>query len=204
MKNIKLYGAIILILFLTASIVTVNIQAKKIKAQKAEIERVQTNYKVAQDSIKLIKGENNLLASRIEAQSLTMDELKLYYSNIIDDIKDMKIQLRKVTGVTAYNTETTNNINTVFRDSTVIDTVPIQTLTYSSRWIDLNIVKSGLNASINVVSRDSIVNVIHWNRTGKFWPTRFLTKKVYEQDIKSFNPDSKITFAKWIEVIKKK
>lgn len=43
MKNIKLYLIGFAVLFLITAVVTVNIQAKKIKAQKAEIERVQAN-----------------------------------------------------------------------------------------------------------------------------------------------------------------
>jgi len=43
MKNIKLIGIGIAVLFLASAIVTVKIQAKKIKAQKEEIDRVQLN-----------------------------------------------------------------------------------------------------------------------------------------------------------------
>jgi hypothetical protein len=81
--------------------------------------------------------------------------------------------------------------------------VTIQTLSYSDRWFDISIIKEGLNAKINAISRDSLIQVVHWERSGIFWPTRFLTKKVYFQDIKSMNPNSKITYSKWIMPIKK-
>jgi hypothetical protein len=204
MKNIKLYGAIILFLFLIASIVTANVYVKKFKAEKIEKERYKHNYEVSVSYATQIKGENKLLASRIEAQELTIEEIKEYQKGIVADLKDMKISLRKVAGITAFNTETTNNINTLFRDSLRVDSVTIQTLSYHSTWFDIDIVKDGLKANITHVNRDSLINVIHWSREGKFWPTRFLTKKVYQQDIKSMNPDTRITFAKWIVPYKKK
>jgi hypothetical protein len=203
-KNLKTYLWIFAILFVTAAVVTVSVQVKKIKAQKAEIARIDHNYKVAQDYAKLVKGENGLLAARIESQSLTINEVRDYYKNLTADIADMKIQLRKVTGITAFNTETTNKINTFFKDSTRINDVPIETLSYSDKWFDIDIRKEGLKAQVTAISRDSLIQVVHWNRTGKFWPTRWLTKKEYYQDIKSMNPNSRITYSKWIVPYKKK
>ena len=202
MKNLKLYlyGAVIVI-FISA-IVTTNILIRKNKILKAEVERVQTNYRIAQDSVKLILGKDSINASRLEAQQLTINELKSYYRSLVDDVKDMKIQLSKVTGITSFATETTNNINTFFKDSVRVDSVHIQTLSYSDKWIDLQIVKEGLETLITTKTRDSLIQVVHWDRTGKFWPTKFLTKKVFYQDIKSMNPNSKITYAKWITPIK--
>lgn len=200
-KTYLIMGAVLIIV---ASFVTNAIQQNTIRKQKAEIQRIDHNYKVVQDSVKIIQGVNGLLAARIESETLTKDEIKAYYQNIVADVSDMKLQLRKVTGITAFNTETTNVINTTFRDSTRINKVPIETLSYSDKWIDIDIRKDSLKAHIIINSRDSLINVIHWSRTGKFWPTRFLTEKIYEQDIKSMNPNSRITYAKWIQVYKKK
>ena len=193
----------IAVVTIIGAFVTVDIQRKKIKNLKIENKRVTKNYKVSHDSIKLILGENGLLASRIQSQALTVKELKSYFQNIVADLTDMKIQLKKVSSITAFNTETTNNINTVFKDSIRVDSVQIQTLSYSDRWFDIDIVKEGLNAKIKAISRDSLIQVVHWQRSGKFWLTRFLTKKEFYQDIKSMNPDSRIKFPIWIIPYKK-
>jgi hypothetical protein len=199
MEKIKNYALIVLVVFLLIAVGMWNHYQDKYKEQKVETDRAKHNYKVAQDTIKLITGENGLLSSRIEAQELTIGEIKTYCQNITADIVDMKIQLRKVTGITAFNTETTNHINTFFRkDSTRINEVALETLSYSDRWFDIEIKKEGLKANVTANSRDSLIQVIHWQRTGKFWPTKWLTRRVYEQDIKSMNPNSRITYAKWI------
>lgn len=198
MAKFKTYMIIAAIIIVVTSFATVKIQANKIKAQKIEIDRVNHNYKVVQDSAKIIKGQNGLLASRIESQELTTNEIKGYYQNITADLADMKIQLRKVTGITAFNTETTNQVNTFFKDSTRVNNIPLETLSYSDKWFDIDIRKEGLKATIKAVSRDSLIQVVHWDYSGKFWPTKFLTKKIFYQDIKSMNPNSKITYSKWI------
>lgn len=203
-KSVQLYVIAGLIVFLVILAGMWKLENTAKLRERSEKERVKNNYRVVQDSVKLIKGENGLLASRIEAQNLNLTEIKTYYNNIAADIRDMKIQIRKVTGITAFNTETTNNINTFFKDSARINEVPIETLHYSDRWLDLDIRKEGLKAIVNNVSRDSLIQVIHWNRTGTFWPTRWLTKKEYYQDIKSMNPNSRITYSKWIIPIKNK
>ena len=203
LAKVKTYLIIGLFALLLAAVAVGNMYQKRYKKEKAEKERVTNNYRIVQDSVKTIKGENGLLASRLEAQNLTINEIKTYYQNIVADVKDMKIQLRKVTGITTFNTETVNNIHTFFKDSTRINEVPVEKLSYSDRWFDIDIRKEGLKAKINVVSRDSLIQVIHWNRTGKLWITRFLTKKEYSQDIKSMNPNSRITYSKWIVPYKK-
>lgn len=178
--------------------------ADKVEKQKREITRVKHNYDVAQDSVRLVKGENGLLAARIRQQDLTVEEIRKYQSDIVESLKEMKIQLKKVSSITAFNTETTNNFHTFFRDSTLNDTVKIETLTYKSRWLDLDIVKKGQEALVKSVSRDSLIQVVHWDYKGKFWPTRWMTRKEYWQDIKSNNPGSVIKFSKWIVPYKKK
>lgn len=203
LPQVKNYIIAVFAVFLVVLAVQNGCQRVKIETQKAEIKRVKHNYKVARDSVKLIEGENHLLASRIQAQALTVKELKDYYQNIMADVSDMKIQLRRVAGITAFNTETTNHINTFFKDSTITKEKPLEILDYTDQWFDIKVRKEGLKASVSAVSRDSLIQVVHWQRIGKFWPTRFLTAKEYFQDIKSMNPNSKITYSKWITPIKK-
>lgn len=204
MKNLNLKNILIclLVLFASGLFISNKIQKNTIRKQRIEIKRQENNYRILQDSAKQIKGKNDLYASRIEAQDLTISELKAYYQNLVADVKDMKISLKKVAGITAFNTETTNNINTFFKDSIRINDVPVEKLSYSDKWFDIDIRKDGLKATINAVSRDSLIQVVHWNYKGKFWPTRFLTEKIYYQDIKSMNPNSRITYSKWIRPIK--
>jgi hypothetical protein len=203
MKNLRNYIIGGLLLLLVAASASASYYQKKAKKQKEEIERLSNNYKVAQGENEKIRGENGLMATRLEAQQLTLQEMRTYYDNLVADVKDMKIQLRKVTGITAVNTETTNNINTVFRDSTRITDKLIESLDYSDRWIDLKIEKDGFKALINLVSRDSLVQVVHWKRKGENWLTRWATPKIYYQDIKSMNPNSRITYSKWITPLRK-
>ena len=160
MKSLKfnLIGIAVIIVILLA--VSRQVEHNKRVIAEAKADRVQTNYRIAQDSVKLILGRDSLNAARIEAQQLTIDELKSYYGSLVADVKDMKIQLRKVSQITSFATETTNNINTLFKDSIRVDSVHIQTLSYSDKWISIDIVKDGLNTLISTNTRDSLIQVV--------------------------------------------
>lgn len=204
MQNIKKYliaGGVILIATLVFSTYLYQVKYQK---ERSERIRYSNNYRIVKDSVKLIEGENGLLAQRLEAEKLTNDEIKEYYRNITAVVEDMKIELRKVTSVTAFNTQTTNTINTFFRDSLMINEVPVEKIDTVARWFELHIRKVGKEAQISIASRDSLIQTVHWQRQGEFWPTRWLTKKEYFQDIKSMNPDSEITYSRWIVPYKNK
>jgi aspartyl/asparaginyl-tRNA synthetase len=194
----------ILASFLIISVGAGLIYKSKYHKEKIEKERVTRNYDVLQGSFEIIKGRDSINSARIEAQDLTIAELKSYYVNIVKDVEDMKISLRKVAGITVFSTETTHNIHTSFRDSTVNDTIPIQYIKENTKWFDLEIIKQDKDALVKLTSRDSLIQVVHWDYIGKFWPTKFLTKKEFHQDIKSANPNSRITYAEWIKIYRKR
>ncbi|MEX0595204.1 MAG: DUF6549 family protein [Candidatus Paceibacterota bacterium] len=203
MDRVKNYGLIVLAVFLLILAYQVKRLNDKYDKERSARIRLQDNYDKSKAKLQIIKNENGELSARLQSEQLTKKEIIKYYSDIVNDISDMKIQLRKVAGVNTFGTETTNNINTFFKDSVIINTVQIQTLNYSDQWIDLKIVKEGLKTNITAISRDSLIQVFHWQRSGQFWPTKFMTKKEYFQDLKSMNPNSRIIYAKSIDIIKK-
>jgi hypothetical protein len=89
MKNIKLYGAIILFLFLIASIVTANVYVKKFKAEKARADRLFNN------NIELTaKDRHNvaLIYSKDEFAKVMTDSLK-------SALKQLKIRPKTITKI---------------------------------------------------------------------------------------------------------
>lgn len=75
MNKIKLFASIFVASFVGLAVVTVNIQANKIKAQKAEIDRVQTNnmYLMSENLVKsklIIKHDEIFGSLRLQVDSL--------------------------------------------------------------------------------------------------------------------------------------
>ena len=108
MKNIKLILIGIAVLFLTAAIVIVKIQAKKIKAQKAEIDRVQGNNTQ-------LMGENRQNTTLV----LRKDEVNGKLRGTIDSLsKVLQIKPKQIEKIVT---------KTVIQKDTVIKKVPVYT-----------------------------------------------------------------------------
>ena len=106
MKNIKLILTGIAVLFLAAVVVTVKIQAKKIKAQKEEIARVQLN------NMQLM-GENRQKTTLV----LRKDEINGKLKVTIDSLsKVLRIKPKQIERIIT---------NTVIQKDTVIKKVPV-------------------------------------------------------------------------------
>jgi hypothetical protein len=171
---------------------------------RKENQRLRSNNHVLELGARELLYQDSLNAVKIGMLELERQEIRDYYdSEVMANLRAMDVKLRKLESFTAVNTETVYNIHTSFRDSLVRDTVRLEALNYHSRWIDINIIKSGSEAKLSAVSRDSLIQVVTWERSKKFllFPCG---RKRYEQTIRSANPDSRITYAKYIVPKKRK
>jgi len=194
----KITSAKILAILLAAGIFTVAILAMKLTRAQSERDRYHNNYEVLNTGLEQIIIADSLRGVKIRQLELDKEELREYYDGeLMKTLKDMDIRLRKMEGFSTVATETENNINTFFRDTVIRDTVRIEKLEYRSRWFDIDIIKQGQEANIRAFSRDSLIQVVYWDRKG-FWPLKWTKKKEYFQNIISANPDSRITYSRYI------
>ena len=188
----------ILIIALVIAIAIIYFFARHNAKIKTERDRYQNNYQSLETGMEEITTKDSLKGVRIRELELNREELKDYYEGeLANTLKSMDIRLRKMESFTNTAIETTNNINTVFRDTIIQDTVQIEKLEYRSQWFDIDITKQGHEALIKAVSRDSLIQVVYWDREG-FWPLRWTKRKQYFQNIISANPDSRITYSRYI------
>lgn len=113
MSKIKPYLIAFAVLFLISAIVTVNIQAKKIKAQKAEILRVQTN-------------NQQLMSENFKNKSLNLsfNEFKSSVSKKVDSLlKVAQIALKQVKTVIITNNYYIDSSKTIIRPEPVISKI---------------------------------------------------------------------------------
>jgi len=198
----KLIGDItpakVLAILLAASIMALLLLNGRLNKIRQDRDRYQGNYRSLETGMVEIQTRDSLKGIRIRELELNRQELKDYYEGeLARTLKDMDIRLRKMESFTNTAIETTNNINTIFKDTLVSDTVRLERLSYRSQWFDIDITKSGPEALIKAVSRDSLIQVVHWYREGP-WLTRWARRKEYQQDIISANPDSRITYSRYI------
>jgi hypothetical protein len=172
--------------------------AKQLSATKQEGLRYKNNYIASLTDVLFFKVNDSINAARVRELELSKKEMKDYYEGrLAQTLKDLNIRLKTVESFATAAIETTNNVNTFFRDSTINDTTVVQKLTYRSKWFDIDVIKQGEDALVRAVSRDSITQVVNWNREG-FFLVRFLKRKTYTQTILSSNPNSIITYSRFI------
>ena len=187
-----------LIIALIVCVAVIYFGSESLKKSRSEARRYQNNYEVVTQGLNEFIVMDSLQAIRVKQLELSKQELRDYYEGkLLATLKEMDIRLRKMESYSTTAIQTTNNINTLFRDSLVRDTIKIEKLTYRSKWFDIDVTKEGKNALIKAVSRDSITQVVSWDREG-FWPIRFMKQKTYMQTVLSSNPNSIITYNRYI------
>jgi len=132
---------------------------------------------------------------------LTNKELKSQYNSLYKQIDSLNIKLKNVKSISNVNTETKYKIYTTLNDSTINDTTTIQCAKYNDKWIDYDMCYIGDSILTNIETRDSLIIIQHYNKRSFIqWLT--FKKKTQSNLVKSFNPNSRITYNRNI-IIKK-
>ena len=166
-----------------------------IKMFRGEMLRMENNYLAA---VEQLRGDNK------EAQrvyELKINEVNNQFPELKKQLESMNIKLKNVVSVENINTETKTNINTHIRDTIVYDTIPARVATYRDVWTDFKMVEIGNTIQASIVTRDSIVCVLNRvKRTfGEWWRRE---PKIVRNTIKNYNPNSKITYNRLIQIEK--
>ena len=162
-----------------------------------EKSRLRANNTVLMGDFEQEKTRNNEMMVKIDALELSSRELKQYYSSVVDELKNINVKLRKMTGYSTTATETVYKFHTEFKDSVIRDTIKIEKLEYKTEWVDLEVIKEGANAQVLLSTKDSLIQVVYWERSRRFLFIRF-GRKEYSQKIRTKNPHSTIVYSEFI------
>ena len=175
---------------------------------RGEKSRLEGNYSALidrentlKDGISYERTRNNELMVKVSSLELSNSEIRETQNEMTDNLKNMRIALRKVESYSATNTETTYNIETTLKDSVVRDTIPVEFIEYHSDWLDLEGYKLMDKFNLKIETRDSLIQVVYWEKTKNFLFIRW--NKRYSQKITSANPNSKIKYSEFIVPRKK-
>jgi len=197
-------GAIILSLILSNWIIF-----QRYEREKDIAVRWEQNYK---GEIKRFKDKTGQDAITIQEKQLTLQDLRRTTDSTINAL----FQESKNLGIRNRELEHLLSVKTIVRYEPiyipVMDTIIIResdTITklapFVSKWLDLSIaVKSGELEILDYESRDEVVILMHWFKNRKFFLRRWFEPKKWGADIKSMNPNSKISGAANIRITGKR
>jgi len=176
---------------------------------KEKATRMENNWISTSDTLKIAKDDNGIKTYRLQAQDLTMSELKetnnalvqkLFKETEASGIAKRKIEALQNVISTVNITLSGNKRDTLIRVDSVM--VPMKYLEMRDVWYDLSIYEDSLSFNrINIKVYDDILITKFWDRKG-FWLWRWLCKKEYYYEVKNLNPYSSVTSFKVIEIHK--
>lgn len=166
--------------------------------------RLRANQSALLDSVTTYRTKAGEHAASCAALELTAKELKQGRAELVKEIEDLKVKLRRVQSASTTQTQTQTVIKTVLHDTVIYrDTtaVRLQALNWSDAWVTVTGTIEQRKADLRIVSRDTLLQVIH--RV----PRRFLGipygMKAIRQEIRSSNPHTKIVYTEFVTLKKK-
>lgn len=173
------------------------------KYERAEHLRTMGNQSALLTGVKHWKTKDSLNAVTIEKLTLSKKELKEHEGELVEELKDMGIKIKRLERLTQVGTQTKVQFKTVTKDSVVYlpgkdSIVAIKCMEYKDPWIDF----VGCQDNVQLVVKDSLQIAAH-GIPRKFWFIRYGTRAV-NIDIVSKNPYTDITYAREIELRKRR
>lgn len=181
---------------------TITILSWQLDKESKEKQRLKRNHSVLlRDSIDRYKAKNNLMVASIEQLELTVSELKQSRTELMREIKNMRIKPKRVISVSETATRTELAINSPIRDTIYIDSGKVRKVkqfNWSDHWTQVNGVIANDSVAINYKSVDTLVQVLHIERR-KFLFIQWGVKAI-RQSVMLKNPNAQIVSTEYIKI----
>lgn len=192
--KIKFYIGIIVVII--GLVTTIHFQHKKIKKQKANIERLDNNVSALTTDISYFKLNDSISAATIKSLNVTVDEFKDMNVEAKKTIDALNIKYKRLLKVNQTITQENQDlllnktIDTLILKDTIVKTV---SASYRSPYLDLDIYDLGNQYQVRYESRDTIDQILE-NIPKKFLFIRYGTKG-FKTTYVNRNPNAKIVGA---------
>ena len=190
----KIYIGLFIIML--GMVCTISFQAKYIKKQKANIERLDGNVTALTTDINHFKVNDSLNAATIQSLNITVGEFKDMNVEAKKTIDALNIKYKRLLKVNQTITQENQDlllnktIDTLILKDTIVKTV---SASYRSPYLDLDIYDLGNQYQIKYESRDTIDQILE-NIPKKFLFIRYGTKG-FKTTYVNRNPNAKIVGA---------
>ncbi len=190
----KIYIGLFIIML--GMVCTISFQAKYIKKQKANIERLDGNVTALTTDINHFKVNDSLNAATIQSLNITISEFKDMNVEAKKTIDALNIKYKRLLKVNQTITQENQDlllnktIDTLILKDTIVKTV---SASYRSPYLDLDIYDLGNQYQVRYESRDTIDQILE-NIPKKFLFIRYGTKG-FKTTYVNRNPNAKIVGA---------
>lgn len=166
-----------------------------------ENERLTANTTSLMSKAEYYETEAGKSAASVQRLELTNSELKENYAEVCKRADELGVKVKRLQSAATTATQTEVKIITQVRDSIVyrdgvLDSLKL--IEWRDPWVSVNGELRDRDVNLNVVSNDTIFQVVH-RVPKKFWFIKYGTKAI-RQEVMSSNPHTHITYTEYIEL----
>jgi hypothetical protein len=177
--------------------------ARQYLRERRDKNRIETNFEIAETSLRIYKLKNGHLAAQNRVMQLHYDEMATIYPKILEEVKNLEIRPKYLTQYSETIVNQEKEIRTNLRDSIILDTIPAKVFNYEDQFYSVKGIAVGDSQRVSIHSRDSIIQVIYRGKRIHPWMW-ILSKRQTEQIITCKNPANTILYNKTIQISKKR
>lgn len=173
----------------------------KVTTLQKENDRLSDNATALMDKATYFETEAGNSAASVQRLELSYSELERNYQHVCQTADELGVKVKRLQAAATTATQTEVKVITQIRDSIVYRDGVLDSLKmfkWSDAWVDVAGEIRGRDVSLDVVSNDTIRQIIH-RVPKKFWFIKWGTKAI-RQEVVSSNPHTKITYTEYIEL----
>ncbi len=194
MKKLLLYYSVAVTLLLIGCVVVM-------RNRQAEVVRLRSNNEALASETKLYKTRLDESAASVVAMQLKIEEFRKQHAEDAKRIRALGVRLRRVESVATTATESKAEFVAPRRDTIILrDTLSL--FRWSDRWVNIEGMIRNEEVECVVESIDTLRQVIH-RVPRRWWFIRYGTKAI-RQEITSSNPHTRIVYAEYLELPKRR
>lgn len=173
----------------------------KVTELKKENGRLSDNATALMDRATYYETEADKSAASVQRLKLDYSELKEHYAHVCKTADELGVKVKRLQAAATTATKTEVKVVTQIRDSIIYrngEPDSLKMLQWRDAWVNVAGEIRGNDVSLNVVSNDTIKQIIH-KVPKKFWFIKWGCKAI-RQEVVSTNPHTKITYTEYIEI----
>ncbi|MBR1775204.1 MAG: hypothetical protein IJ759_06720 [Bacteroidales bacterium] len=172
------------------------------KTLKEENQRLSNNQTALKQKMSEYTDKEGRLVAQVQSLSVSKDEFMRIASDESEEVKKLKIQLKRLQSYsesgmhTEYRIDTLMLYDSIFIRDSIIDTV--RCISYSDNWLSLQGCIEDDRYTGKIHSFDTLIQVVE-RIPKKFLFIKYGTKG-FRQSVKSKNPHSRIVYSEHIQI----
>lgn len=156
-------------------------------------EQLNTQYSNVLDINGRIVVQNQVL-------KLKNQELEALVPGLHKEIKALQVNPSRVESVSASSFSSHTSVQTVLRDSTVFDTVPVKQFSYTDEFYRIHGFSVNDTQHLNITYQDTLIQTVYRGKREKPWLWIFSPRRL-EQRVALKNPDAIINYSQHIQIL---